>query len=70
MSGNGSETDTTSLRAFTDNLMEAIGALSGQERVAHYAKRDRGRLSAPGSEAEPIPPDAPDQPVGAGPAFS
>lgn len=70
ISGNGSETDNTSLRAFTDHLMEAIGALSGQERVAQYANRDRGRLSAPGSEAEPIPPDAPDQPVGAGPAFS
>ena len=69
-SGNGSETDNSSLRAFTEEIMEAISALSGQERVGHYAKRDRGRLSAPGSEAEPIPPDAPDESVGAGPVYS
>jgi hypothetical protein len=37
--------------------MEAIAALSGQEYVDSYAKRDRGRLAAPGSEAEPLPPD-------------
>ena len=68
--GNGSEGHNASLRAFTDEIMEAISGLSGQERMTHYAKRDRGRLSAPGSEADPIPPDAPDQPVGAGPIFS
>ena len=38
--------------------MEAIAALSGQERVDRYASRDKGRLSAPGSEAEPSPPEA------------
>lgn len=65
---NGS--DNPSLRSFTDQIMEAISALSDQERVDHYAKRDRGRLSAPGSEAEPIPPGAPDEPVGAGPVTS
>ncbi|HEX4865256.1 MAG TPA: hypothetical protein VFV02_14390, partial [Acidimicrobiales bacterium] len=70
VSGNGSESDNASLRAFTDEIMEAISVLSGQERVAHYAKRDRGRLSAPGSEADPIPPDSPDQAIGAGPVFS
>lgn len=43
------------LRAFTDEVMAAIAALSGQETVAEYAKRDRGRLSAPGSEADPYP---------------
>jgi 1-acyl-sn-glycerol-3-phosphate acyltransferase len=42
------------LRAFTDDVMAAIQKLSGQEMVREYAKRDRGRLSAPGSEAEPI----------------
>jgi 1-acyl-sn-glycerol-3-phosphate acyltransferase len=42
------------LRAFTDEIMAAIQKLSGQERVDHYAKRDRGRLAAPGSEAEPV----------------
>jgi 1-acyl-sn-glycerol-3-phosphate acyltransferase len=68
VSGNGS--DNPSLRAFTEQIMAAISELSGQERVPHYAKRDRGRLSAPGSEAEPIPPDAPDEPVGAGPVVS
>jgi 1-acyl-sn-glycerol-3-phosphate acyltransferase len=44
------------LRLFTDRLMAAIAALSGQERVDDYARRDRGRLSAPGSEAEPSSP--------------
>jgi 1-acyl-sn-glycerol-3-phosphate acyltransferase len=46
------------LRDFTDRLMAAIAALSGQEMVAAYANRDRGRLSAPGSEAQPIPAQA------------
>jgi 1-acyl-sn-glycerol-3-phosphate acyltransferase len=43
------------LREFTDQVMTAIAALSGQEMVREYANRDRGRLSAPGSEAHPIP---------------
>jgi len=43
------------LRAFTNQLMEAIQQLSGQELVETYAQRDRGRLAAPGSEAEPLP---------------
>jgi 1-acyl-sn-glycerol-3-phosphate acyltransferase len=43
------------LRALTDELMAAIAALSGQEIVPRYASRDKGRLSAPGSEADPIP---------------
>jgi 1-acyl-sn-glycerol-3-phosphate acyltransferase len=42
------------LREFTDELMAAIQKLSGQEMVHSYASRDRGRLSAPGSEAEPL----------------
>ena len=52
----GGEMTAKSLRAATESIMEAIAALSGQERVADYAKRDRGRLAAPGSEAEPTPP--------------
>ena len=47
------------LRQFTDQLMTAIAALSGQQMVDRYASRDRGRLSAPGSEAEPMPPEGP-----------
>lgn len=43
------------LREFTDQIMAAIQSISGQELVPTYANRDRGRLSAPGSEAEPIP---------------
>ncbi|HLI55309.1 MAG TPA: lysophospholipid acyltransferase family protein [Acidimicrobiales bacterium] len=46
------------LRRWTDELMLAIAGLSGQEYVGRYASRDRGRLSAPGSEAEPVPLDA------------
>jgi 1-acyl-sn-glycerol-3-phosphate acyltransferase len=46
------------LRAFTDEVMAAIAEMSGQPTVPEYAKRDRGRLSAPGSEADPFPPDA------------
>jgi 1-acyl-sn-glycerol-3-phosphate acyltransferase len=43
------------LRAFTDQVMASIAALSGQQVVSDYANRDRGRLSAPGSEAHPVP---------------
>ena len=46
------------LRDFTDQVMAAIASLSGQEMVAEYANRDRGRLSAPGSEAHPVPAQA------------
>ncbi len=48
---------TGDYRRITDEIMGAIGSLSGQEYVGEYAKRDRGRLSAPGSDAEPTPPD-------------
>ncbi|MDE3204554.1 MAG: 1-acyl-sn-glycerol-3-phosphate acyltransferase [Acidobacteriota bacterium] len=47
--------DGAALRAFTDEVMGAIAALSGQERVGDYAKRDLGLLAAPGSDAEPTP---------------
>jgi 1-acyl-sn-glycerol-3-phosphate acyltransferase len=46
------------LRDFTDQVMAAIASLSGQQMVPEYANRDRGRLSAPGSEAHPIPAQA------------
>jgi 1-acyl-sn-glycerol-3-phosphate acyltransferase len=46
---------TRQLRDFTDQVMAAIASLSGQELVSEYATRDRGRLSAPGSEAHPVP---------------
>jgi 1-acyl-sn-glycerol-3-phosphate acyltransferase len=55
----GAGDGTTELRQFTDRLMTAIAALSGQEMVDRYASRDQGRLAAPGSEAEPIPPEGP-----------
>jgi 1-acyl-sn-glycerol-3-phosphate acyltransferase len=46
---------TRQLRHFTDQVMAAIASLSGQELAGEYATRDRGRLSAPGSEAHPVP---------------
>jgi 1-acyl-sn-glycerol-3-phosphate acyltransferase len=51
----GRDAGMTALREYTDELMAAIAALSGQEIVPQYASRDRGRLSAPGSEADPVP---------------
>jgi 1-acyl-sn-glycerol-3-phosphate acyltransferase len=42
------------VREFTDEVMAAIAALSGQETVPQYAGRDTGRLSAPGSDAHPL----------------
>jgi 1-acyl-sn-glycerol-3-phosphate acyltransferase len=54
----GSPSGPGDLRRATDEIMKAIAALSGQEYVDSYAKRDRGLLAAPGSEAEPVPPDA------------
>lgn len=47
---------STELRAFTDEVLHAVASLSGQEYVDRYAKRDRGFLDAPGSDAEPSPP--------------
>jgi 1-acyl-sn-glycerol-3-phosphate acyltransferase len=44
-------------RRVTDEIMRAIASLSGQEVVDAYANRDRGLLSAPGSDAEPTPPE-------------
>lgn len=55
----GGDGGSSELREFTDRLMRAIAALSGQEIVDRYASRDKGRLSAPGSEAEPLPPEGP-----------
>jgi 1-acyl-sn-glycerol-3-phosphate acyltransferase len=52
--GPGAQAD---FRELTDSLMREIAALSGQEYVDGYAKRDKGALSAPGSEAEPTPPE-------------
>lgn len=62
--------DSPGLREFTDEIMAAIQALSGQERVDSYAKRDRGLLSAPGSEAEPSLPEPPADQVRAAPLGS
>lgn len=45
--------DAADLRLTTDRIMRAIASLSGQEYVGEYAKRDRGLLSAPGSDADP-----------------
>jgi 1-acyl-sn-glycerol-3-phosphate acyltransferase len=53
----GTRSGPGDLRRVTDEIMKAIAALSGQEYVDSYAKRDRGRLAAPGSEADPLPPD-------------
>lgn len=68
--GTSDDADSSGLREFTDEVMAAIQALSGQERVDAYAKRDRGRLSAPGSEAEPLPPELPSRQMGATPLHS
>lgn len=69
-SGTHRDGDSSALREFTDEVMAAIQALSGQERVDSYANRDRGLLSAPGSEAEPHPPEPPGDEVGAAPLVS
>jgi 1-acyl-sn-glycerol-3-phosphate acyltransferase len=52
---------TEDLREHTDRIMRAIADLSGQAYVAHYAKRDRGRMAAPGSEADALPPEMPER---------
>ena len=57
MRWNGSGEGLRQHREFTDEVMAAIAALSGQEMVPQYANRDKGRLSAPGSEAEPLVPN-------------
>lgn len=51
--GVGDGLSASALRRATDSIMAAIAALSGQEYVANYAKRDHGALAAPGSDAEP-----------------
>ncbi len=56
------------LRRCTDAIMAAIADLSGQERVDCYARRDRGRMAAPGSEADPCPPGGDDPVVAPAPA--
>lgn len=48
------DTGPGDLRQYTDQIMRAIASLSGQEYVGSYANRDRARLSAPGSEADPL----------------
>jgi hypothetical protein len=53
-SANGAGPSSGDQRLFTQQIMGAIGELSGQQQVDHYAKRDTGRMSAPGSEAEPV----------------
>jgi 1-acyl-sn-glycerol-3-phosphate acyltransferase len=58
--GEGGSDGSSDLRRFTNEVMAAIASLSGQECVDQYAKRDKGRLAAPGSEADPVPPDAPE----------
>ena len=52
---NGARPGLGEHRRVTDEIMDAIASLSGQEYVDAYANRDRGRLSAPGSDAEPTP---------------
>jgi 1-acyl-sn-glycerol-3-phosphate acyltransferase len=62
VSGEDAAATAGAMRRFTDEIMVAISELSGQEVVKGYAKRDRGRAAAPGSEAEPIPRNEPDEP--------
>ncbi len=49
----------TELRRMTDQIMEAVASLSGQEYVDTYAKRGRGMADAPGSDAHPSGPKQP-----------
>ena len=53
--GIGGDPDGRDHRRITDEIMQAIAGLSGQAYVDEYAKRDRGLLDAPGSDAEPTP---------------
>jgi 1-acyl-sn-glycerol-3-phosphate acyltransferase len=51
----GAATDRETLRRVTDEIVDAIGALTGQEKVEHYAKRHRPDevVTSP-----PVPPPA------------
>jgi len=51
--------ETGDLRRFTDQLMDAIASMSGQERVDQYASRDHGRLATSGSRARSRRPKGP-----------
>lgn len=53
-SPDGTPVAASELRRMSDQVMSAIAAMSGQEQVGAYARHDRERLSAPGSEAEPL----------------
>ena len=53
-SPDGTPVAASELRRMTDQVMSAIAAMSGQEQVGAYARHDRERLSAPGSEDEPL----------------
>lgn len=46
----GASSEGARLRAVTDAVMDAIGALSGQERVAEYAADAKKRLRAAGEQ--------------------
>lgn len=48
----GRETDREALRAVTDEIMQAIRDLSGQEYVEMYAKHVKDQLKAAGEEAD------------------
>ena len=54
---NGDKPGIGEHRRITDQIMREIASLSGQQYVEEYAKRDRARLAAPGSDAEPTPPE-------------
>ncbi len=58
-STDGGRAGPAELRRYTDDIMRAVAALSGQDYVDQYAKRDRGFHDAPGSDAEPSPPHTP-----------
>lgn len=61
----GSPAGPAEFREYTDRIMQAISELSGQEYVPQYAKRDKGRMAAPGSDAEPDGADVPRPPESA-----
>jgi 1-acyl-sn-glycerol-3-phosphate acyltransferase len=48
----GRETDRVALRAVTDEIMQAIRELSGQEYVEMYAKQVKDQLNATGEETD------------------
>jgi 1-acyl-sn-glycerol-3-phosphate acyltransferase len=53
----GQEADRDVLRAVTDEIMQAIQKLSGQEYVDTYARKDDPEPGSPGSSAGPLGPD-------------